>query len=177
MESVINKLAKYNISYDFDELKFENDLKEETDRINSFIVDDPIGFINKYSNRFDMRDLNIIQSFWSQYGYSNIVENLKDRINCIHKNKINLVVQNRRYFYILKCIKENSYFSLPSIKQRYPLLYDQYIGNCNQEQPDKSSVESLSKFLLDHLQKIQLRKKLNEERFQEDFMSHDEDEV
>ncbi|KAF0989744.1 hypothetical protein HZS_7585 [Henneguya salminicola] len=173
MESVINKLSRFNLLASSDnEKEFKRCLENEKSHVLNLFNICPIKFIQKYSNTLDSRDLCIIEMISDNSDVLELIKKLKVRIKQIHGNDIKIDVRNRRYFYIVKCLKENDYFSLEQIKDRYPLLFDQYLGRLQILQDMPSSINSFSQFLLNHIQNIEFKQKLFQARHEENSYLH-----
>ncbi|KII63976.1 hypothetical protein RF11_03445 [Thelohanellus kitauei] len=163
MESVVNKIAKFSTSFSLDEDEFEENLKLKSEEVRNLCTNDPKTFVNKFSHLLNERDCNILLESCNDSDTQEILNLCIGRISQSRKNIIDSGVKNRRYFYILTSL--DSYFSLENIKQRYPLLFNQYLGKFGME--DRESVASLSNFFMDRLVKHEHKKMLNKEMKQE----------
>lgn len=165
--------------------------QEQCNQMEKILQDDPALFLSKWGRYLPQSVLSQFQSIKDNYEVDFYLDSLlykeeEDVSTRPVKSALRTLVQNRRYEYLKRHLKDSDYFSDESIQLRDPALYDQYIGQHisaqEKEEPfadDMTLVNRIlsnidRKFVDDHLhhQKI-----ADEEQMEEEEESESEDEM
>ncbi|KAI7892215.1 coiled-coil domain-containing protein-domain-containing protein [Mucor mucedo] len=165
--------------------------QEQSDQMKKILQDDPALFLSKWGRYLPHSVLSQFQSIKDNYEVdfylkSLLYEDEEEVSTRPAKSALRTLVQNRRYEYLKRHLKDSDYFSDESIQLRDPALYDQYIGQHisaqEKEEPfadDMTLVNRIlsnidRKFVDDHLHR---QKIVDEEQMEEEEESESEDEI
>ncbi|GAA5796142.1 hypothetical protein HPULCUR_001511 [Helicostylum pulchrum] len=168
-------------------------------QMQKILHDDPALFLSKWGRYLSQPTLTLFQVIENNYEVDFYLDSLlyKDEIEnkSIDKQPIDkrpsksalyTLVQNRRYEYLKRHLKNSDYFSDESILLRDPTLYDQFIGQHipanEKEQPFADDITLVNrilsnidrKFVEDHLHQ---QKIIDEEQLEEEEEDESDDEV
>ncbi|KAI8070270.1 coiled-coil domain-containing protein-domain-containing protein [Thamnidium elegans] len=163
-------------------------------QMEKILHDDPALFLSKWGRYLSQPTLTLFQAIENNYEvdfyldsllYKNEIEN-KPIDKRPSKSALYTLVQNRRYEYLKRHLKNSDYFSDESILLRDPTLYDQFIGQYipanEKEQPFTDDITLVNrilsnidrKFVDDHLYQ---QKIIDEEQLEEEEEDESDDEV
>ncbi|KAG2199519.1 hypothetical protein INT47_009973 [Mucor saturninus] len=165
--------------------------QEQSEQMKKILQDDPALFLSKWGRYLPHSVLSQFQSIKDNYEVdfylkSLLYEDEEEVSTRPAKSALRTLVQNRRYEYLKRHLKDSDYFSDESIQLRDPALYDQYIGQHisaqEKEEPfadDMTLVNRIlsnidRKFVDDHLHR---QKIVDEEQMEEEEESESEDEM
>lgn len=166
--------------------------EEKVLQMQKILHDDPALFLSKWGRYLSQTTLTLFQVIQDNYEVDFYLDNLlyKEEMRSIPtrptKSALHTLVQNRRYEFLKRHLKNSDYFSDESIQLRDPALYDQFIGqHISAKEKEEPFAEDMTlvnrilsnidrKFVDDHLhhQKI-----IDEEQMEEEEEDESEDEV
>lgn len=117
------------------ELKLEEKLKIASDVLDS----SPSVFLSRFGHYLEFSHLNYFenQNLSSEDKYT--VDFYLKELRLEHKNR-SQKIKNRRYAALLNLIEKKEYFSLPQMKEREPLLYEQLVGQYKTQAEKKAEL-------------------------------------
>lgn len=167
--------------------------EEKLCQMQKTLHDDPALFLSKWGRYLSQNTLNLFQNIQNNYEVDFYLDGLlfKEEMRTVPsrptKSALRTLIQNRRYEFLKRNLKDSDYFSDESIQLRDPALYDQYIGQhisaAEKEEPFAEDISLVNrilsnidrKFVDDHLyhQKIMDEEQMEEEEDE----SESEDEI
>mmetsp|Transcript_24396 Transcript_24396/g.40088 ORF Transcript_24396/g.40088 Transcript_24396/m.40088 type:complete len:391 (-) Transcript_24396:302-1474(-) len=136
----------------------EPSLQEKKNQLETLLTNKPAIFLERYGRLLPPEQLNVFNSdeyeirYWINYYSSS-------------PSKRNVVAKNRRYRRLQQLLSDGEYFSDEAMKERQPLLFEQFIGRYESKEATPFPADMpLSQRLLHDLDESELRRRIAQEQ-------------